>query len=79
MNDITTTELEKESLEAHVDLCAMRYKQLESRLHILEVKFDALSQTIANNSNSMRTVIITSTGTVVAGVIGLIITILMKF
>lgn len=33
-----TTEIEKKSLEAHVELCAQRYKMLESKL--LEVDSD---------------------------------------
>jgi len=28
MASVTPTQLEKESLEAHVDLCAIRYEQL---------------------------------------------------
>ena len=79
MTDIVTTELEKESLEAHVDLCAMRYKQLETRLSTLEVKVDSISKAIAESSNGMKSVLITSTATVVTSIIGLIITILMKF
>ena len=79
MTDIVTTELEKESLEAHVDLCAMRYKQLETRLSTLEVKVDSISKAIAESSNGMKRVLITSTATVVTSIIGLIITILMKF
>ena len=74
-----TTKLERENLEAHVDLCAERYKQLDLRLTTLEVKVDAISTAIANSSNSMRSVVITSAATVVAGLLGLIATIIFKF
>lgn len=74
-----TTNLERTNLEAHVDLCAERYKQLDLRLTTLEVKVDAISTAIANSSNSMRTVVITSTATVVAGLLGLIATLILKF
>jgi hypothetical protein len=37
-----TTDLEKKSLEAHVDLCALRYAQLESRLSKVEDKLDLI-------------------------------------
>jgi hypothetical protein len=74
-----TTNLERTNLEAHVDLCAERYKQLDLRLTTLEVKVDAISTAIANSSNSMRTVLITSTATVVTGLLGLIATLLLKF
>jgi len=79
MTDITTTSLERENLEAHVDLCAERYKHLEQRLSTLEVKVDAVSKSIADSSQSMRTVIITSSSTIVVSLLGLITTILMKF
>lgn len=78
-SDITTTELEKQSLEAHVDLCAMRYKQLDTRLTVLETKMDNIGKTITDSGNSMKAVIITSTATIVASLCGVIITILMKF
>lgn len=76
---IKTTELERENLEAHVDLCAERYQQLEYRLGIIEVKVEGISKDIKTSNNSMAKVIITSAGTVVAGLLGLIVTILLKF
>ena len=79
MSDITTTNLERENLEAHVDLCAERYRHLDLRLSSLETKMDAVGKAIADSSQSMKTVIITSATTVVASVIGLITTILFKF
>ena len=79
MSDITTTSLERENLEAHVDLCAERYKHLDLRLSSLEIKMDAVGKSITDSSQSMRTVVITSAATIVATVLGLITTILMKF
>jgi len=38
----TTTSLEKESLEAHVDLCALRYSNLDKRLNDVESKITEL-------------------------------------
>ena len=35
-----TTELEKKSLEAHVDLCAQRYKFLEQKFEVVEGKIN---------------------------------------
>ena len=39
---VPTTDLEKSSLEAHVDLCALRYGQLDERLTGLEEKVEAI-------------------------------------
>jgi Mg2+ and Co2+ transporter CorA len=76
---MTTTSLEKTNLEAHVDLCAERYKQLDLRLTTLESKVDSLHNQIQRSHNSINTVVISSAGTVIAGILGLIATILMKF
>lgn len=73
------TNLEKQSLEAHVDLCAMRYGQLDSRLSILEVKVDKISEEILTSRKSLSTVLITTGGTITVSLISLIVTILMKF
>ncbi len=35
-----TTELEKKSLEAHVDLCAQRYRFLEQKFQTVEEKIE---------------------------------------
>ena len=42
----TTTEIEKKSLEAHVELCAERYKLLELKLDSLEEKIGKVADTI---------------------------------
>ena len=73
-----TTKLEKESLEAHVDLCAMRYLQLDTRLTNLEEKVDTIHTDIIEGQKSMTKVIIGTAGTVIAGVLGIVVTILMK-
>ncbi len=79
MTDITTIEQESKDLDLHVQLCAQRYSFLESRLESLHLRVDAIAKEIADNKKSLATIIITSTGTIVASVIGLLVTILMKF
>ena len=76
---VVPTNLERENLEAHVDLCAQRYNQLELRLTTLEAKVDAISRSLQENKESLNKVIITAAGSTVASIIGLIITILLKF
>ena len=73
-----TTKLEKESLEAHVDLCALRYGQLDERLTNLENKVDTIHDDILEGQKSMTKVIIGTAGTIIAGVLGLVVTIVMK-
>lgn len=43
-----TTEIEKKSLEAHVELCAQRYKFLEEKLESLEEKIVSVGSTVAS-------------------------------
>lgn len=79
MSALPTTNLEKESLEAHVDLCALRYGQLDSRLTALEKKVDEVHEDIVEGQKSLTKVIIGTAGTVIAGVLSIVVTILMKF
>lgn len=73
------TDLEKESLEAHVDLCALRYMQLDQRLTKVESKLDAISDDMKNGNDSLIKVIIGAAGTIVAGLLSTIIVIITQF
>lgn len=72
-----TTSLEKQSLEAHVDLCALRYQQLDQRLTNLETKVDKIHEDIVSGQKSLTKVIIGTAGTVVAGVLSVVVAVLM--
>lgn len=73
-----TTELEKTSLEAHVDLCALRYAQLDKRLTNLEDKVDDMHQEIVSGQKSLVKVIVGTAGTVTAGILSVVIAVLMR-
>lgn len=73
-----TTQLERESLEAHVDLCAIRYEQLDNRLTNLEDKVDDVHDDILNGQKSLIKVIIGTAGTVITGIISIALAILTK-
>lgn len=74
---MSATDIEKENLEAHVELCAERYAQLERRLDSVEKKVEILHTDIINGQKSMSKVLIGTAGTVVAAALGTITTILM--
>jgi len=74
-----TTSLEKQSLEAHVDLCALRYEQLDGRLTNLETKVDVIHKDITEGQKSMTKVVIGAAGTIVAGLLSTIVVLLMSF
>jgi hypothetical protein len=71
-------DIEKTNLEAHVDLCAQRYDNLDKRLTSIEFKFDKLQELIEKSHNSMAKVIIGTAGTVVTGVLGVLVVMLQK-
>ena len=73
------TKLEKENLEAHVDLCEQRYKNLETRLEKIEEKVENIHEDMQNGNRSMVKVIIGATGTIVAGLLSTIVLLLLKF
>jgi tetrahydromethanopterin S-methyltransferase subunit G len=78
MADLPTTDLEKTSLEAHVDLCALRYKNLDERLTNIEEKVDDIHNDITEGNKSMIKVLIGTAGTVVAGLLSTIVVILLQ-
>jgi len=71
--------LEKESLEAHVDLCALRYEQMDKRLTQVEEKIDNIHEDIKNGNQSLVKVLIGATGTIVAGLLSTIVVLLLSF
>lgn len=76
--NIRTTELEKTSLEAHVDLCALRYANLDNRLSTVENTLRDIHQDLKAGQASMTKVLIGTAGTVVAGLLSTIVVILMN-
>lgn len=72
------TNLEKENLEAHVDLCAQRYEVLESRLTKIEEKVEHIHKDMTEGQKSMTKVLIGTAGTIVAGLLSTIIVVVMN-
>ena len=73
------TDLEKENLEAHVDLCQQRYENLNSRLTKIEDKVEHIHTDIVHGNKAMIKVMIGTAGTVVAGLLTTIVVILIQF
>lgn len=74
----TITSLEKESLEAHVDLCALRYANLDNRLNNVETTLKEIHTDLKTGQQSMTKVLIGTAGTVIAGLLSTIVVILMS-
>jgi hypothetical protein len=79
VSELPTTALEKESLEAHVDLCALRYANLDKRLSDVEEKIDEIHKDITEGQKSMTKVLIGTAGTIIAGLLSTIIVLLTTF
>jgi hypothetical protein len=71
-------DIEKESLETHVELCALRYAQLENRLTSIEEKVGKLADAILDSRTSMTKVLVGTAGTVIAGLLSTVVIILMN-
>lgn len=50
-----TTDIEKKSLEAHVELCAQRYQMLEDKLDSVEEKLSSALSSIATVKTMVET------------------------
>jgi hypothetical protein len=73
------TDIEKNNLESHVELCALRYQNLETRLTTIESKVVSLAEKIQESQSSMSKVVIGATATIIAGLLSTVVTILIKF
>ena len=78
-NYMSTTDLEKQNLEAHVDLCSERYKGLHDRLSAIEVRLGKMNEDMTSGHKSQSKTIKATAGTVVAGLLSTVAVILMKF
>ena len=77
-NYMSTTDLEKQNLEAHVDLCSERYKGLHDRLSAIEIRLAKMNEDMGTSHKSTTKTIIATAGTVVAGLLSTVVVILMK-
>ena len=75
---MSTTDLEKQNLEAHVDLCSERYKGLHDRLSAIELRLAKMNEDMSVGHKSQSKTIIATPGTVVAGLLSTMVVILMK-
>ena len=75
---MSTTELEKQNLEAHVDLCSERYKGLHDRLSAIEVRLGKMNEDMLVGQKSSKTTIIMTAGTVIAGLLSTMVVLLIK-
>lgn len=74
----TPTQIEKENLEAHVELCAQRYDALENRLESVENKISTLQDTIEKSSLNTIKILIGTAGTIIVAVLSLVGVIITK-
>jgi predicted nuclease with TOPRIM domain len=79
-------ELEKQNLETHVELCALRYSNLETKLNNLEEKVEKLEEhmvfirdRLSSGPNSANKTLITIGTTVIGVLISSIIILLINF
>lgn len=54
---IVTTDIEKKSLEAHVDLCAERYRHLDQRIEGMDNRLDTLDKKIDEKIDKVESIL----------------------
>lgn len=82
---IQQSRLERENLEAHVDLCAERYRVLEEKLNKLDEKVDGLTDAMHKmvekqtvDKVSSNKVIVGAAATVIAGLLSVVVLLLLN-
>lgn len=82
---IHQSRLERENLEAHVDLCAERYRVLEEKFTRLEAKVDQIADSVTKMAEKQsqdklagNKLIIGAAGTVIAGLLSTVVLLLLN-
>jgi hypothetical protein len=70
---VDTTDIEKKSLEAHVELCAERYRYLEEKLDSLEARSIENNKMIADIKSMVQTVVNKRNDQIISWGVGIII------
>ena len=71
---VDTTDIEKKSLEAHVELCAERYRYLEEKLDSLENRSIENNKMIADIKSMVQTVVNKRNDQIISWGLGIIVT-----
>jgi len=67
-----TTDIEKKSLEAHVELCAERYRFLETKMNDLEEEIVTVKTLVQNLQGMMQQVVEKRNDQIIAWGVGII-------
>lgn len=78
MTDPVLYKRETEDLETHVSICHERYLQLDARLVKLEEDVSEIKADIVTGNKSLKNTIITTSGTIVVALIGVLTAIFLK-
>ena len=71
---VDTTDIEKKSLEAHVELCAERYKFLEAKLESVEEKLTTVVDSVSSVRDAVQKMSNRNNDRLISWGIGIIIT-----
>lgn len=75
---MATTNIERSSLEVHVDLCALRYESLDNRLSDIEENVSSIQTMIEKSHMVMVKVMIGTAGTLITGMMSTLFVVLTK-
>jgi hypothetical protein len=70
---VDTTDIEKKSLEAHVELCAERYRYLEEKLDSLEARSIENNRMISDIKSMVQTVVNKRNDQIISWGLGIIV------
>ena len=73
---VETTDIEKKSLEAHVELCAERYKLLEIKLESVEEKITTVASSVETVKKAVQSMANRNNDRLINWAIGIIVALL---
>lgn len=77
-HDYEPSAIERENLEAHVELCAERYKRMDERMGNIEEILKEIAGTIKADNKALVKALVAAAATIIAGLLSTLVVIITK-
>lgn len=77
-HDYEPSSIERENLEAHVELCAERYKRMDERMGNIEKILGEIAGTMKADNKALVKAIVAASATIIAGLLSTLVVIMTK-
>lgn len=78
-NNYEPADIERENLEAHVELCSERYKRMDERMGNIETILNDMVNQMKADNKALLKALIAASATIIAGLLSTLVVVVTKF